>query len=156
MVEYKEERVYKGITLETMKACVQAASDLTRESYGNYGEPQNWRAPKPPKLRGSTLKFSVSLRNDDFHVSLNISPIPGGSKISVMGEDGGGALTELKKVMASFFANLDSLPEIREFMEKKAPPGEKTMAYVPLTCSSCGHPNLPGSKYCSKCGRKLG
>jgi hypothetical protein len=36
------------------------------------------------------------------------------------------------------------------------PPHDDTIAYVPVMCPHCKHPNLPTAKFCSRCGRKLG
>jgi hypothetical protein len=38
----------------------------------------------------------------------------------------------------------------------RAPPGDETVPYAPVTCPGCGHGNRPGVKFCAKCGRKLG
>jgi hypothetical protein len=45
---------------------------------------------------------------------------------------------------------------LRPSARAKVPPKDDTVAYIPVMCPKCNHPNLPHVKYCAECGRKLG
>jgi len=45
---------------------------------------------------------------------------------------------------------------LRPLREKTATAKGETLAYVPIMCPKCRHPNFPGAKYCAECGRRLG
>jgi hypothetical protein len=44
-----------------------------------------------------------------------------------------------------------SPPRQRQIIVQK----DDTLAYTPLMCPKCNHPNLPHVKYCAECGQKL-
>jgi PKD repeat protein len=38
---------------------------------------------------------------------------------------------------------------------RRPPKNDGTIAYIPVMCPACGHPNLPHVKHCAECGHRL-